>query len=110
IVDLLIGAAALLHLPIDRPEMLRPAVHLARYALDPQLILEWMTQCLDVLFTLRPLVRDLLGERAILVRLQVLEGQVLELPADLGHTEAVRERCVDLTRLRRDATSLVRTQ
>ena len=45
-----------------------------------------------------------------LVRLEVLEGEVLELPLDLPHAEPMRERRVDLHRLARDAGLLVRRQ
>src|SRR5690606_31742601 len=109
-VDLLVRAAALLLLPADRPEMLRTTVDLARDPGVAQLLLVRLAQGLDVLLALRALVRDLLCERAILLRLEMLEGQVLELPADLRHTEPVGERRVDLARLRRDAAPLVRPQ
>ena len=40
----------------------------------------------------------------------MLEGEGFQLPADLRHAEAVRERCVDLARLECNATSLVGAQ
>ena len=55
-------------------------------------------------------VGEHLDELAVLVRLEVLEGEVLELPLDLPHAEPMRQRGVDLHRLARDALLLLGRQ
>ena len=51
-----------------------------------------------------------LDQLAVLVGLEVLEGEVLELPLDLPHPEPMGQRGVDLHRLARDARLLLRRQ
>ncbi len=65
---------------------------------------------LDQVVALRALLRDLLRERLVLVGLEMLEREVLELPPHLRHTEAVRERRVEIARLLRDAAALLLRQ
>ena len=55
-------------------------------------------------------VGEHLDELPVLLRLEVLEREVLELPLDLPHAEPMRERRVDLHRLARDALLLLRRQ
>ena len=76
----------------------------------PQLAFERLRHLRDQPLALIPLLRHELGERAILVGLEVLERQVLELPAHLRHTEAVRQRGVEIPRLLRDPSLLLGTQ
>ncbi len=66
--------------------------------------------CLIKRFALAALLRDFLRQRLVLVGLDVLERQVLELPTQLRHTEAVGERRVQVARLLRDADALLRRQ
>src|SRR5690606_26789563 len=110
VVDLVERPAPLDHLPMDRPHILRPPVHLARAPRVLQLLLQRLPQRLDLLLPLRPPLRDLHRQLAVRLRLQVLERQILQLPLDLRHPQPVRQRGVDLHRLQRDATSLVRPQ
>ena len=56
------------------------------------------------------LCRHQLRQRPVLLGLEVLERQILELPPHLRHTEAVRERRVQVPRLLRDALPLVLRQ
>src|SRR5204863_6601382 len=59
-----------------------------------QRLFERVAELRDELLTLAALLRDLARERLVLLRLEVLEGQVLELPPHLRHAEAMRERRV----------------
>jgi hypothetical protein len=52
-------------------------------------------------------LRDQLRERTIVVRLEMLECEVLELPPHLRHTEPVRERRVQVPRFLRDPAALL---
>src|SRR5581483_5857495 len=91
------------HLLRDRPEVLRAARELRA---DPR-VLELRGQRLhgliDVALAHLAPRGEMLGELLVLLRLEVLEREVLELPFDLPDAEAVRERRVDLERLPGDA-------
>ena len=75
-----------------------------------QRVVERLAHLRDERLALAALLRDLLRERLVLVRLEMLEREVLELPPHLRHTEAVRERRVEVARLLRDAPPLLRRQ
>ena len=97
VVDLLVRLLPLQHLLVDRPEMLRASRDLE--LLDAgvtQRLVERVAELRDELLTLAALLRDLARERLVLLRLEVLEGQVLELPPHLRHAEAMRERRVQI--------------
>ena len=64
----------------------------------------------DGLLARGTLGRHLLGQLAVLVRLQELERQVFQLRLDAGHAEPVRQRRVDLAGLQRDPGSPLRRQ
>ena len=72
--------------------------------------LERIAHARDEVLALAALLRDELRERAVVVRLEMLEREVLELPPHLRHTEAVRERRVQVPRLLRDPTALLGRQ
>lgn len=61
-------------------------------------------------FAFAALLRDLFRERLVLLGLDVLEREVLQLPPQLRHTEAMRERRIEVTSLLRDALSLLGRQ
>jgi hypothetical protein len=75
-----------------------------------QLILQRPPERLDLLLALLPPLGHLLGQLPVRLRLQVLEGQVLQLPAHLRHPQPVRERGVDLLCLERDPSLLLGAQ
>lgn len=69
--------------------------------------LERLAHLLDERLALPTLLRHLLRERAVLLWLEVLERQVLELPAQPRHTEAVRKRRIKVPSFRGDASTLL---
>ena len=64
----------------------------------------------DQCFTLATLLRDLLGERFVFVWFEMFERQILELPAEPSHTEAMGERRVEVARFLRDTARAFRRQ
>ena len=105
VVNILIRTIALLHLLVDRPQVLRPArdvnVGNARVR-EP--FLERLAHLRDQLLPLATLCRHQFREGFVRVRLEMLERQIFELPADLRHTEAVSQRRVEVTRFLRNAS------
>ena len=65
-------------------------------------LLQRLAQLRDRLLSLGATVRDYLGERLVLGRLEMLEREILELPPDPRHSEPVRERRIEIARLLRD--------
>ncbi len=53
---------------------------------------------------------QLLGQLAVLLRVEVLEGEVFELAAEAAHAEAVRDGREDVEGLLRDAAALLRLE
>ncbi len=103
IVDLLERAVPLLHLAVDRPEVLGTPGHLEVVQPGrPERRLQGHPQTVDHLAALVALGLDLLRQRAIVVGLEELEREVLQLGLDSGHAEAVRQRRIDLAGLPRD--------
>ena len=110
VVDLLEVLAADHHLLVDRIQVLRTAVDVG---LDPellQLLAERLRQVLDPAGALVAARLDELRDLLVRAGVQRLEREILELPLDLLHTEAVRERRVDLEGLGRDAPLLGRRE
>ena len=86
--------------------MLRAALDLGLHAELLQLGARVGRDLLDQRLPLVAACVDEVGDLAVRAGVQGLEGEVLELPLDLLHAEAVRERGVDLERLGRDAPLL----
>ena len=106
--DLLVRLVAFLHLLPDRPEMLRSSGDIGVVQTGQvEALLERQRHLRDQFLTFATTRADLPRERAILVRLEILEGQVLELPAHFRHAEAMGERRVDIARFLRDEALLV---
>ena len=103
VVDLFQRGAAPLHLGRDRPEMLGPAGHLeVGHVGAAELALQRDPERPDHLLPLGAPRGQLVGQAAVFLRLQELEGEVLELRLDARHAEAVGQRRVDLPGLERD--------
>ena len=108
VVDVLVRPVALLHLLVDRPQVLRPAGDFdVGDAGVGQPLLERLAHLRDQRLALAALGRDQLRERLVRLGLEVLEGEILELPPHLRHAEAMRERRVQVARLLRDAPPLL---
>ncbi len=108
IVNLFERLAALLHFLEDRPEILGPAHDVpAHDPRTPQLVRQRDTHPLDRAVALDLARFHLARQYLVLFRLEILECQILELRFDAGHTEAMRQRGVQLPRLERDALALV---
>ncbi len=110
VVDLVELRPLALHLLVDAEEVLGPAADLG---VDPylgELLAQDAHALVDEGLARPASVGEHLDELAVGVRLEVLEGEVLELPLDLPHSESMRERGVNLHRLPRDPDLLVRRQ
>ena len=107
VVDLFERTLRPFHLRVDRPQVLRAAVDLARHAVVDHLALDELLDVVDVLESLGAGLRDLGGELVVLAGVQVLEREVLELDLHPLDAEPVRERCVDLHRLGGDPLLLL---
>ena len=111
IIDLLERRVSLLHLPIDGPEMLSPAGHLE--LADPgalERLGQWRAQAFDHLLALITFGLHLNRQRVVVLRLEELEGEILQLRLDPRHAESVGERRVDFTRLESDAALAIGRQ
>ena len=107
VVDVLIRAVALLHLLVDRPQVLGPPRHFdVGNTRVGEALLQRLPHLRDEVFPLAPLGRHHLRERLVGFRFEVLERQILQLPAHFGHAEAMRERCIQIARLLRDSAAL----
>ena len=94
VVDLLEGRSLGPHLVVDAVEVLRPAGDLR---VDPglgEVGLDRGLELLDVDLALLPFHRHLAADFVVLIRVEVLEAEVLELPADAGEAEPVGQRGV----------------
>ena len=107
VIHLVEADALATHLRRDRPEMLGATGELGPDTGLLELGRERLHGLVDVALAHLPPRGQLLGELLVLLRLEVLEREVLELPLDLPDAEAVRERRVDLHRLLRDAPLLL---
>ena len=107
VVQLVHGELLALHLLVDAVIMLGPALDLAGNPLLGQAGLQRLDPLTDDLLHLRQLLLGLAPNLAVDLRLEVTEGQVLEVPLNLIDPQAVRERGEDLERLLRDALLLV---
>ena len=95
------------HLLVDRPVVLRPALH---RRLDVQLgeavLAPAASTAARQLLALGRAARDHLLDLGVALRVQHREREVLELPLHVGDAEPVRERRVDVERLLRDPALL----
>src|SRR2546429_1455266 len=108
IINLLERLVALLHLLVNRPEVLGAAGDLvADESGSPQLFGERDPQPLDGLFTLALSRLDLARQRAVVLGLEELAGEILELGLHARHPEAVGQGRVDLARFERDAAAFL---
>src|SRR5438309_3521391 len=89
VVDLVEGLARVLDLLPDRIDMLRPTGYLRPDANSLELFHQDLADLGDEDFTLPSLAVDELDDLPIGVSVEMTEGQVLELPLDLPHAEAV---------------------
>src|SRR6185437_5328669 len=108
IVDLLVRLVAIHHLLVDGPEMLRPSgdLHVGDSG-SRHFRGERLAHPLDEIVALGTLLRNETREVAIRIRLEMLEREILELPADLRHSETVRQWRVQVARLLSDAPALL---
>ncbi len=110
VVDLGELGALALHLLGDRVEVLRPPADLGVDRDLCELLAQDADGLVDEALARSSPVRQRLDQLAVLLGLEVLEGEVLELPLDLPHAQPMRQRRVDLHRLARDALLLLRRQ
>ena len=106
VVDLVELLAADHHLLVDRVQVLRATLHLCLHTQLLELGSRLARDLLDQGGALAAPCVDEAHDLAVGAGVQGLEGQVLELPLDLLHAEAMRERRVDLERLGGDAPLL----
>ena len=99
--DLLALVCVGLSLAVDAVEVLRASGDLGVEAGAGQLALQYLGDLFDVCLSLAPLGGKEFRYAPVLVRLQVAEGEVLELPLDLAHAEAMGQGGVDIEGLLR---------
>ena len=109
IVDLIHTLVVALHLAVDAVEMLRTPLDLRLDAGSLQFLVDLPNRLPYERLPLLPLVLDLLDERIVCLGFEVAQTEILELHLDTGNAEPVRERCVDLDGLLRNAAALVLT-
>jgi hypothetical protein len=91
--------------PLDAPLDLH-----VRHAGLAHLLLDALGDGLEERLVLLAPALQLLGQLAVLLRVQVLEGEVFQLAAQAAHAEAVRDGREDVERLLRDAAALLRVE
>ena len=96
IVDLVDVDAATLHLAVDAVDVLRTPRQVSLDAVLFEVAAQHFDHALDVLFARDAAAGHLVGDLVVLLRLEVSEGQVFELPLQLPDAQAVRQRGVDL--------------
>ena len=104
--QLLEGQLLALHLAVDAVDVFRPAVDLSGDAGRAQLLAQRGAQRVDVVLAVGAPLVERGGHAAVLIGLEVAEGQILELPLQLPDAEAIGERCVHGARLERPPLAL----
>jgi hypothetical protein len=111
VVDLVEALVPLPHLLENGPEMLGPAGDLEPIDAGAlELVLQRSAQLENGLLPHRLLGGHLAHQVAIVVRLQELEGEILQLGLDAGHAEPVGQRRIDLAGLHGDAVTALGRQ
>ena len=97
VVDLAEIQMLFLHLPPDAVDVLGAAVHLgALDAVAVQMAAQAVDHLVDVAFPVEALFIQQLGDLLVSAGLQVAERQVLQLPFQLAHAQAVGQRRIDV--------------
>ncbi|MNQ60539.1 hypothetical protein D3C85_748220 [compost metagenome] len=107
VVDLAELQALALHLPPDRIDVLGAAADVGLDAGGGQFLAQLLHHVGDVLLAVQAALVEQFGDLLVLVRLQVTEGQVLQLPLDMADAEAVCQWRVDVEDLAGDAVALL---
>ena len=103
LVDALPFGCVFLHLVMDAIYVLCPPLNLSLNAVLLQLFADDIGHLCDIRLSHLALGVDEVGNELVLVRLQVSEGQVLELPFDVPDAQSGRQRSVYLYGLSGDA-------
>ena len=98
------------HLLVDAVDMLGAARYLGAQAHPLELLLQNLDYLGDEVLALGAAGGNQAGHVAVLFRLQVAEGQVLQLPLQLPYPQAVGEGGIDFQRLLGDAALPLRRQ
>ena len=106
VVDLAELGALAAHLLVDAVEVLRPAGELGLDARRLEGLVQLVHGSPHVRLAGLAMALELAGELPVGIRVEHLEGEVLELPLDLPDAQALCERRVDLGRLAGDALLL----
>ena len=110
VVDVVEVAALDDHLAVDRVVVLGPALDRRGDPRGVELLGDLVDDLLEVGVAGRGAGRDQPDDLGVLLRVQDREGQVLQLPLDRGHAQAVRERGEHLEGLARLLLLLLRRQ
>ena len=108
--DLVVADLLLLDLVPDAVEVLRAALDLGADSFRVEPFAQLGDGQLDLFLALAARPNHLLNELAVLLRLDVLEGQVLELPLEVPDAEAVRKGREYLQRFLGDAALALRRE
>ena len=107
IADLREAGVLLAHLAVDRIDGLLAAADLDLDLGGGKGLLDVAAHALDDVAAVAARALHRLGQRAVAPRVQVLEGQLLQLAVDLVQAQPVRDRRIDVERLAGDALALV---
>ena len=108
VINLVKGLMLKDHLPVDRIEMLGPAVDVKMNMLLVQLRAQLIDHLADVLLPFGPLHPDQMDNVVVSVRIQVLQAQILEILLQRINAQPVRKRGIDVQRFPRDGLLAVR--
>ena len=107
VVDLAELQALALHFPPDRIDVLGAAADVGLDAGGGEFVAQLLHHIVDVLLAVEAALVQQLGDLLVLLRLQVAEGDVLQLPLDMADAEAVSQRRVDVEHLAGHAQALL---
>ncbi len=96
VIDLAEGQALALHFAPDGIDMLGTPADVGGHAGGLQFVVELGHDVADEALAVQPAFMQQLGDLLVLIRLQVAEGQVLQLPLDVTDAQAVGQRCIDV--------------
>ncbi|RMQ54470.1 hypothetical protein ALQ01_05585 [Pseudomonas savastanoi pv. glycinea] len=96
VIDLAECQAFALHFAPDGIDMFGSATDVSRHAGGLQFVVELGHDVADEALAVQPALVQQLGDLLVLIRLQVAERQVFQLPLDMPDTQTMGQRCIDV--------------
>src|SRR5690606_20609802 len=107
VVDLAELQALALHLAPDRIDVFGPAADIGLDTGGGELVTQLLHYIVDVLLAVQPALVQQLGNLLVLLRFQVAEGDVFQLPLDMAYPQAVGQRRIDVKHFASHAVALL---